>query len=160
MRNLFSLSHLHTQKCLSHQKCMQKRRSCCQKVESCCAQAEMPGCPDNRREGQSRGIHVQGHPPPHTSLHSACHSEIPVPPPPRYLEKKHLCLLSISTYYFLLKFFNFFFYIFICFLRDLGFHRCKHYRNTTQKSVKDYVSGGSRGEGSECFHKSREPSEE
>lgn len=153
MRNLFSLSHLHTQKCLSHEKCMQKRRSCCQRVESSCAQAEMPGCPDNRREGQSRGIHVQGHPPSHTSLRSACHSEIPVPPP---LPRKE----TSGFANFLLKFFNFFFYIFICFLRDLGFHRCKHYRNTTQKSVKDYVSGGSRGEGSECFHKSRESSEE
>lgn len=130
MRNLFSLSHLHTQKCLSHEKCMQKRRSCCQNVESSCAQAEMPSCPDNRREGQSRGIDVQRHPPPQTLLHSACHSEIPVPRP---LSRKNKSgFAKISACYVLLKFFKFFFfYIFICFLRDLGFHRCKHYRNTS-----------------------------
>ena len=110
MRNLFSLSHLHTQKCLSHEKCMQKRRSCCQNVESSCAQAEMPSCPDNRREGQSRGIDVQRHPPPQTLLHSACHSEIPVPRP---LSRKNKSgFAKISACYVLLKFFKFFFFTF------------------------------------------------
>ena len=36
------------------------------------------------------------------------------------------------------------------FQRDQAFYRCKHYKNATQKSVKDRVSGGLHGTGFEC----------
>lgn len=43
------------------------------------------------------------------------------------------------------------FHIFNSFQRDLGFYRCRHHRNATLKSVKDFVSGGLHGTDSECF---------
>lgn len=116
-----------------------------------CLVVQITGERDSQGEQMSRDTHFQKH----------CFIQ---PVTQRYLclplpRKQTSGFAKISTYYFPLKFFNFF-YIFICFLRDLGFHRCKYYRNTTQKSVKDYVSGSSHGEGSEYLHKSRESSEE